>query len=322
MKAASSEQKTIGVVIPAFRASGTILQVLQSIGPLVKRIVVVDDSCPEGTGGIVERESKDRRVHVIYLERNEGVGGATLAGMAHLAEHCDVLVKIDADGQMDSGRISDLSEPILGGLADYSKGTRFQSPAHLKKMPALRLLGNAGLSLFSKFSSGYWSVSDPTNGFIAISSKVFQQLDTDKICKDYFFESDLLFRLGLLGAVVREIPMHAIYNGERSSLSIPKALFVFPWRHQIRTIKRLLYTYFIYQWTVATVLLVFGLGFTLFGLAGSLALAIPGFGSESAATAGQVMLFALPLIVGTQALMTFVALDVSNQNNSALQNRL
>lgn len=307
---------SIGVVIPAYKASRTILEVIRTIGPEVNKIVVVDDCCPEGTGKIVKSKSEDKRVLVIMNDINQGVGGATLRGMQALADECEAMVKIDADGQMDCSNIPLVAAPIISKEADYVKGTRFQSVAHLREMPAIRLIGNAGLSLMSKGSSGYWSVSDPTNGFIAISAPVFKLLDLEKIAKDYFFESDMLFRLGLMGAVVREIPMASIYGDEESNLSISKALISFPSRHFSRAFKRIIYKYFVYRWTVGTILLLFGAGLTVFGSVGGLVLALPNTGQNAPATAGQVMMFALPLIVGLQALMTFVALDTNQEEKT------
>ena len=87
-------------------------------------------------------------------------------------------------------------------------------------MPRIRLLGNAVLSFMSKASSGYWHVFDPTNGYTAISATALRLLPLDKIADRYFFESDVLFRLGTVRAVVKDIPMVAVYQDEPSSLSV------------------------------------------------------------------------------------------------------
>ena len=61
----------------------------------------------------------------------------------------------------------------------------------------------------TKFSSGYWTVMDPTNGFFAIHARVAELLDDQQISKRFFFETDLLFHLGLIRAKVVEFPMRA-----------------------------------------------------------------------------------------------------------------
>jgi len=114
----------------------------------------------------------------------------------------DIVVKLDGDGQMDPRYIKYLVRPILDGRADYAKGNRFFNVDGLHSMPRARLLGNAALSFFSKISSGYWTLFDPTNGFTAINALTLALLPLEKISRRYFFESDMLFRLGIVRACV------------------------------------------------------------------------------------------------------------------------
>lgn len=301
----------VGVVIPTYKAKSTILGVLSEIPDAVSEIVVVDDSCPEKTGKLVEENSDDRRVSVLFHEENTGVGGATLSGMKHLCDKVDVLVKVDADGQMDLSKMNLLVSDISSGRADYSKATRLKKREDFKQMPFIRLFGNSLLTLFSKASSGYWSLTDPTNGYIAIHSNLFKALPIEKIDKRFFFESDMLCKSYLVGAVVTETPVSAIYADESSNLSVAHSAFVFPLKHFRRLARRIFLAYFIYEWNPGSIFLLAGIATSLFGLMGAANLA---FFSESTvpATAGEVMLFALPLIVGYQSLLSFVSYDVAN----------
>ena len=97
---------SVAVVIPCFRVSGRVQNVIARIGPEVGRIFVVDDACPEHTGDAVERSCADVRVTVIRHAENQGVGGAMVTGYrAALASGADIVVKIDGDGQMDPALI-------------------------------------------------------------------------------------------------------------------------------------------------------------------------------------------------------------------------
>ena len=146
---------SIAVVIPSFRVTEHILDVLKDIGPEVERIYVIDDACPDESGEFVKKHSKDERVQVLFHETNQGVGGAVVTGYrAALADNIDVVVKVDGDGQMDPGLILTIAKPVLEGNADYSKGNRFDSLENLFSMPKTRIFGNAVLSLWSKLSSG------------------------------------------------------------------------------------------------------------------------------------------------------------------------
>ncbi len=144
---------------------------LDALGPEVDAIFVVDDACPEGTGELVRSRVTDPRVSVIVREHNGGVGAAVKTGWrAALADGCDVVVKIDGDGQMDPTLVRSFAQPIIDREADYTKGNRFFDPESLRTMPRMRVLGNAGLSFMSKMSSGYWHTFDPTNGYVAIGA--------------------------------------------------------------------------------------------------------------------------------------------------------
>lgn len=114
-------------------------------------------------------------------------------------------------GQMDPALIPNLTAAIVLGQADLCKGNRSHRLGDTSGMPALRLFGNAGLSLLSKISTGYWQIFDPTNGFLAIHRTVLAELDLTKLHPRYFFESDLLAQLALIRARVRDLPMRAVY---------------------------------------------------------------------------------------------------------------
>jgi len=176
------------VVIPAYRAAGTILQVIASIGPEIDLIVVVDDGCPDGTGVVVANNRSDKRVVALMHDANEGVGGAFLTGMRYAIQRgADIIVKVDADGQMNPAQVPALIHPIASGQADYVKGDRFFFLTNAASMPPVRRFGNLALSFFAKLSSGYWTIMDPTNGFFAIHARVAELLDDERIARRFFF---------------------------------------------------------------------------------------------------------------------------------------
>jgi len=313
---------SIAVVIPSFRVTDHILEVLKNIGPEVERIYVIDDACPDKSGEFVKKNSTDKRVQVLFHETNQGVGGAVVTGyMAALADNADVVVKVDGDGQMDPGLILTIAKPVLEGNADYSKGNRFDSLEDLFSMPKARIFGNAVLSLWSKLSSGYWNITDPTNGFTAIHRKALEAIQLDKLRKTYFFESDLLFRLSIVNAVVMDVPMVSVYGNEKSNLKIRKVIFEFPWRHTVNLHKRIFYKYYLREWSVASFELPIGIGLTIFGAWFGLARYFEASGAGQATTAGQVTLSALALILGVQLLLSFLAYDVQSEPRVPRQKR-
>lgn len=313
----------IAVVIPCYRVKDRILDVLSGIGPECSAIYVVDDGCPEGTADHVEAECRDPRVHVLRHGANQGVGAATLTGYrAAFEAGADVIVKLDGDGQMDPTWIPRLVRPIQDGEADYVKGNRFFELDGLDSMPRIRVLGNSILSFASKLSSGYWNVFDPTNGFTAIHAAVARRLPFAKLATRYFFESDLLFRLGILRAVVCEVPMPAVYRDEPSSLVIRHVLGEFAWKHLVNTAKRIFYCYYLRNFNIASIEIVAGMAFLTFGVWFGLSEWIAGTRANVPATSGTVMVAALPVIVGVQLILAFLSYDLQNVPRETLHRRL
>jgi len=310
----------IAVVIPCYRVADHVGAVIAAIGPEVAAIYAVDDGCPEGTGDRLASGCSDARVRVLRHESNQGVGGAVMTGYrAALAESADIVVKVDGDGQMDPAQIGRLVAPIVQGRADYAKGNRFHELEFLRTMPRARLAGNALLSFVNKLASGYWDVMDPTNGFTAIHREALAQLPLDKIDRGYFFESDMLFRLYTIRAVVRDVPMPARYAGEPSSLRIGRVATVFPLKYARSALKRIFYAYFLRDFNGGSLQLCLGTLVTLAGLAlgisywaHSAALGIP-------TTSGQVMLAALPILVGAQLLIGALNYDIASVPREPLQ---
>jgi hypothetical protein len=229
-----------------------------------------------------------------------------------------IIVKIDGDGQMDPTFIPRLVEPILAGRADYAKGNRFYQLDDVRAMPRVRLFGNAVLSFISKFASGYYFVFDPTNGYTAIHAKVAALLPFDKISRRYFFESDMLFRLNCYRAVVADIPMPSCYGAENSSLKIERIVLPFLGKYLSNFLKRIFYNYFLRDFSIASVELVLGIVMFIFGVGFGATAWANSIHSGTTASAGQVMLAALPIILGAQLLLSFLSYDVQSTPRSAL----
>lgn len=313
----------IAVVIPAYRVRARVLSVLDAIPPLVWRIYVVDDGCPEGTGSFVQQQTKDPRVRVLFNDKNRGVGGATLRGyLEAIRDGSDVIVKIDGDGQMDPALIPAFVEPIAAGRADYTKGNRFFDPESLKGMPTIRLLGNAVLSFFSKLSSGYWNIFDPTNGFTAIHASVVKLLPLRKIDEGFFFESSILFRLGILRAVVVDVPMKAVYRGEVSNLKVAKVILPFFIKHLKNFAKRIIYNYYLRDMSLASVELPLSVLFVACGFGYGIAHWMSSLKTGTPTTAGTVMVAALPIIIGIQLFLGFLAYDIASVPQQPLHQSL
>lgn len=302
----------IAVVIPCHRVGTHILDVLAAVGPEVARVYVVDDCCPDHSGDLVEHRCGDPRVRVLRHADNQGVGGAVMTGYVQaISDGAQVIVKIDGDGQMDPRLLMQIAAPILAGQADYTKGNRFYDLANIRRMPGVRLFGNAALSMMAKLSTGYWDIFDPTNGYTAIHAAVARRLPFDKISRRYFFETDLLFRLSTVRAVIVDVPMDAVYGTEVSGLKPAAVLGEFFVKHTRNFVKRIFYNYFLRDVTIASLELVCGLALLIFGLTYGGYHWLGSLGTGVATPAGTVMLSALPVLSGLQLVLAFVNFDIA-----------
>lgn len=301
-------------VIPAFNVAAELGDVLRQMPMLFRTVIVVDDGSRDATAEVAERCAQaDPRILLLRHETNQGVGAAVIAGFRTALEAgADVVVKIDGDGQMPLWLVPNLVQPLIDGVADYTKGNRFRDFQAVRAMPFVRRVGNVVLSFLSKAATGYWHCFDPANGFVAIRADVLSQLPLHRIDRTYFFETSMLSHLYVLGAVVREVPMPAQYAGETSSLSITSVVRQFPGKLFASLLRRLFLKNFVYDFNMESFHILAGLPLLLAGL-------LYGgynwwwYASRSlAAPTGTVVLSALLIMLGAQLLISAVNLDLQS----------
>ena len=306
------EGKKIAVVIPAYRVADQIGDVVARMPACVDRTIIVDDASPDDVAARVE-QMQNPRVILLRHSKNRGVGGATVTGMLEaMRQACDIIVKCDGDGQMNPADIPRLVDPLVKGLADHAKGCRFHHFRALRTMPLWRFVGNIGLTFLTKMASGYWNVLDPVNGFLATRAEVLSNLHLSEISPRYFFETDLLIRLNILEARVADVPFPAKYGNEISTLSIPRALFAFPFKLLGGLVRRIFWRYLFYDVSPVAIFAVLGtisLGFgVVFGSYHWITSAAQGIVTPI----GTVILAALPCIIGFQLLVQAMVLDIQS----------
>jgi glycosyltransferase involved in cell wall biosynthesis len=310
---ADGNDPTIAVVLPAYRTASGIRDVIGRIPQRVRHVIVVDDGSPDGLAEVVSSIG-DARITLMAHPVNRGVGAAMRTGFERALElGADVVVKLDSDGQMDPKLIPSLVEPVLAGRADFAKGNRFADLSGLPAMPVVRRLGNLGLSFLVKAASGYWSLFDPCNGYLALSGALLQAIRRDRLANGYFFEISLLCESYRARGVVEDVDMPARYEGEVSSLSPARSFFEFSVRLVARTLERIGSTYFLRDFSVVSVFVTAGVPLVVFGTLWSAWHWYLSWATQLVATTGTVMIGTLPIILGFQLLLEAVVLDVGNE---------
>ena len=314
----------IAAIIPCYRVEREIESVLCTVPRYIKHIIVVDDASPDSTTELVTASAKkDKRISLIRHASNLGVGGAMVTGYRKALElEAQIIVKMDGDGQMDVDHLPELLRPLIDGQADYTKGNRFRDFKSLQKMPLIRRVGNMGLAFLSKAATGYWTLFDPTNGFNAIRSEVLAQLSLEGIDHSYYFETSMLAHLYLLGAVVKDVPMPARYQGEVSNLLVHRVLFEFPLKLLTTFFRRLVLKNFIYDFSMASIYLLTGLPLLLFGLIFGTYKWIQYASAGIPAPTGTVMLPTLSVLLGIQLLLSAIEIDLRSVPQEPLSSPL
>lgn len=303
----------IAVVIPAYNVERKIEGVLKSLPSFMRHIIVVDDASSDRTNEIAQQvASSDSRIILIKHQTNQGVGGAMITGFNKALElKPQIVVKIDGDGQMPLEHLTDILLPLIKGEADYTKGNRFYELEQLRQMPFPRLLGNGILGFVVRFVSGYWNIYDPTNGYVAINSEILKRLEFNQLDRRYFFETSMLINLNLMKAKVVDIPIPAVYRNEQSSLRIGSIIMRFPWLLIKGFLRRLWFRHLLSEFTIVGLFFVLGSLLFSFGSCFGLIKWIKSSITGSIATAGTVMLAALPLLLGFILIVEAIALDIT-----------
>ncbi len=305
-------KKKIAVVIPYYNAANHIVNVIEKLPDAVDKVIVVDDkSLQPLPKEQLSTSSFASKLVLLENMENMGVGGASKRGFEEAIRlQTDYVIKVDADDQMDTSYIPQLVVALDREQCEMAKGNRFRDFSALKRMPVVRRMGNLGLSFLTKMATGYWHNFDPTNGFFAIRTDVLKNIELSKVANRYFFETSLLSQLYYQNARIKDIPMPAIYGDEKSAMQVWKMPFVFFPELVGILVKRIIKTYFIYDFNITSLHLLFGVPLFLFGVI---------YGSYSwwyhtshdvLAPTGTIMIITLSIILGFQLLLQAIQYDI------------
>lgn len=310
----------IAVVIPFYKAQKEITRVVSKLPGNINDLIIIDDNSPEAIpqNEIMDIVSPEIKCHFLKNEKNLGVGGATKKGFLHAIQiDADVVIKVDADDQMDLSYIPKLTAALISNKAEMAKGNRFRDLKALRKMPLFRRMGNLGLSFLIKAATGYWHNFDPTNGFFAIRTDTLKKIDFEKLSNRYYFETSLLSQLYFEKARIKDISMPAIYGDEKSNMQLWKMPFIFGVKLMGTSIKRIVKEYFLYDFNIGSIYLLFGLPLFLFGVVFGISEWIYYAKLNVFAPTGTIMIITLSIILGFQLLLQAIQYDIINAPKSS-----
>ena len=132
---------SVWVILPTYNEAENLETIVAAVLAAVPgvRVLVVDDSSPDGTGAIADRLAAERSdVEVLHRPRKSGLGRAYVAGFEHaLGAGAASVVEMDADLSHDPADLPRLLAPLAEG-ADLVLGSRYVPGGGIRDWDALR----------------------------------------------------------------------------------------------------------------------------------------------------------------------------------------
>ena len=198
----------VTVAIPTYNERENLSQIVSAVSSQGYRVLVVDDSSPDGTGDLAEEiAAGDPLVSVLHRTAKEGLGPAYAAGFDHALERgAETIVEMDADFSHDPTDIPRLVEALDRG-ADVAIGSRYVPGGATPDWPLHRRLISKGGNLYARFMLGL-PVRDATAGFRAFRAEALRRLPYRAAeASGYGFQVEMAWRAHQIGLTIVEVPI-------------------------------------------------------------------------------------------------------------------
>ncbi|HEX5762344.1 MAG TPA: polyprenol monophosphomannose synthase [Solirubrobacterales bacterium] len=210
MRPASSERGPAWLVLPTYNEAENIepfVTAVLSKLPSSARVLVVDDSSPDGTGQIADQLAAQlEAVNVLHRPSKEGLGPAYIAGFRRaLAEGAGYVLEMDSDFSHEPAYLPRLLD--AAARADLVIGSRYVEGGGVGDWGPLRRVISRGGSAYARLVLGV-DVRDLTGGFKCFRREVLEATDLDAVrARGYAFQVELTYRAIQAGFKVVEVPI-------------------------------------------------------------------------------------------------------------------
>jgi dolichol-phosphate mannosyltransferase len=198
------------VIIPTFNEAENVEAIVDAVRgqlPESRRLLIVDDSSPDGTGQIADRLAAGHEdVEVMHREVKEGLGPAYLAGFRRALDGgAERVIQMDADFSHDPADLPRLLEAVKD--ADLVVGSRYVPGGGVTEWGAVRRFISRGGGIYARIM--LWvRVNDLTGGFKCWRREALEAIDFDLVdSKGYAFQIEMTYRAIRNGFKVTEIPI-------------------------------------------------------------------------------------------------------------------
>jgi dolichol-phosphate mannosyltransferase len=200
----------VWVILPTYNEAKNLEPLVDAVRerlPESRRVLIVDDNSPDGTGEIADRlASEHDDVAVLHRAVKEGLGPAYIAGFREaLAGGAELVVEMDADFSHDPANLPQLLR--AAGEADLVIGSRYVRGGGVTDWGPMRRFVSRGGSAYARAVLGI-DIRDLTGGFKCLRRRVLERIDLDSIASlGYAFQVEVTYRAIQSGFRVVEIPI-------------------------------------------------------------------------------------------------------------------
>lgn len=307
----------VAVVIPCYNEELLIEKTISTLPEEIDYIFAVNDASKDGTLKVLKKiAKKNRKVTVLDNEQNGGIGYSLKRGFEYALKHTDATAIgiVSGDAQCDPQYIKPMLDEFIDRNCDYVKGNRFFQREALKSMPTFRRNGNIFISLLTKFSTGYYSISDTTMGFGFLRRSILEQVDYALVKNRYDYENSMLIALSIARARIKDHAVPAIYGEETSTIDVLPTIMRVLRVVWIGFWQRIYYKYVLFSLHPIAIFLFGGILLSAVGWIFALYLLLEKLIFDVSPSSGTVMLAVLPIILGFQMLLTALLMDVNEED--------
>ena len=198
----------VTVVVPTYNERENLDDIVRAVMAHGYRVMVVDDSSPDGTGEIADGLAEGHeKVSVLHRTSKQGLGPAYAAAFDQLLDgDSDVIIEMDADFSHDPADLPRLLEAIKAG-ADLAIGSRYVPGGDTPDWPLIRRVISQGGNFYARVMLGI-SVADATAGFRAFRSEALRTLPyASAEASGYGFQVEMAWRASEAGLTITEVPV-------------------------------------------------------------------------------------------------------------------
>lgn len=197
------------IIVPTYNEVKNIELLVTKIASVLPtaKIIIVDDSSPDGTAQEVKKlQKKYQNLHLVLNKQKAGRGNAVQLGFRFALKNFSstVMIEMDADFSHQPKELVKLIATVDNNTVALS--SRYLPTSKIENWPIQRKVFSFLSNMILRVAIGL-KVTDYTNGFRAYPRSAIEKLQSyNLICKSYLSLTEVLLILVQEGYQIKEIP--------------------------------------------------------------------------------------------------------------------